>query len=98
MNNIRFACSALNLSSDSEEIPHTIKITPTNTTDRAGGIDMLQENKEELSTVKKVLVDSGYSGLPFAMKVQEIINASVEVVKLVQLHKFVVFKKNLNRL
>lgn len=48
----------------------------------------------ELSDVRKVLVDGGYTGEPFAQAVREILpQAEVEVVKRSELHTFKVLPK-----
>ena len=54
---------------------------------------MLSSAKENLSAVKKVLVDGGYTGEPFAEKVKAILGATVEVAKRSELHKFAVIPK-----
>jgi transposase len=43
--------------------------------------------------VQKVLVDGGYTGIPFASGVQRLLGASVEVVRRHELHTFVVLPK-----
>jgi transposase len=48
---------------------------------------------EVLSEVKAVLVDSAYTGEPFAQGVCRSINASVQVAKRNELHRFVVMPK-----
>jgi transposase len=55
---------------------------------------MLEAGGEELSGVKKVLVDGGYRGEVFASQVKEKIQgAEVEVVKKSELHSFKVIPK-----
>ena len=54
---------------------------------------MFEENKPTLVSVANVLVDGGYRGENFAMRIKGIINATVEVVKRNELHKFVVLPK-----
>ena len=49
--------------------------------------------KDNLSSVKNVLTDGGYTGENFAIAVYEILEASVEVAKRSELHKFVVLPK-----
>lgn len=78
---------------DTNGLPHAIAVTTANVTDRAGAIAMLKENKQNLTRVKNTLVDGGYSGEPFATEVKIIINATVEVVKRNELHKFKVIPK-----
>ncbi len=54
---------------------------------------MIQNEKENLSTVQKIIVDAGYTGEKFASAIKTIINANIEVVKRNELHSFVVLPK-----
>ncbi len=54
---------------------------------------MIQNEKENLSTVQKIIVDVGYTSEKFASAIKTIINANVEVVKRNELHSFVVLPK-----
>ena len=78
---------------DTNGLPHAISVTTANITDRNGAIGMTKRNKENLSEVKNVLVDGGYSGEKFEKEIKKIIHATVEVVKRNELHKFVVLPK-----
>lgn len=78
---------------DTQGLPHAIHITTANITDREGAIEMINDSKENLENVKNVLVDGGYSGENFSLKITEIIGATVEVAKRSELHKFVVIPK-----
>jgi len=78
---------------DTQGFPHAITITTANVSDRDGAVMMFEENKQDLIDVENVLVDGGYRGKPFAIRVKEIVNATVEVVKRNELHKFVVLPK-----
>jgi len=78
---------------DTQGLPHAIHITTANITDREGAIEMIGDAKENLENVKNVLVDGGYSGEQFSSKINEIIDATVEVAKRSELHKFVVIPK-----
>jgi transposase len=75
---------------DTQGLPHAIHITTANVTDREGAIEMIDDAKENLDNVKNVLVDGGYSGEKFSLEIKNIIDASVEVAKRTELHKFVV--------
>ena len=75
---------------DTQGLPHAIHITTANVTDREGAIEMIDDAKENLNNVKNVLVDGGYSGEKFSLEIKNIIDASVEVAKRSELHKFVV--------
>ncbi len=71
-------------------------VTTANVTDRTGALDMAEyyyDVTEDLSKVKKFLVDSGYSGEAFSDEMWAISEAEVEVVKRNELHKFVVLPK-----
>ena len=54
---------------------------------------MIENEKENLSKVQKILVDAGYTGEKFASKIKTIINANVEVIKGNELHTFVFLPK-----
>jgi transposase len=78
---------------DTQGLPHAIHITTANISDREGALLMFKAEKENLIDVENVLVDGGYTGEKFAKAVDEIIEATVEVVKRNELHKFVVLPK-----
>ena len=78
---------------DTQGLPHAVLVTTANVTDRDGALEMLGFNLENLSCVKKFIVDGGYSGDPFANAVTALCGAEVEVVKRDELHKFVVLPK-----
>ena len=61
-------------------------------TDQAGALVVFSEHQDNLSTVKKVLVDGGYTGL-FAATVRNRLGATVEVAKRNELHTFTVMPK-----
>lgn len=68
-------------------------MTTANVTDRDGAESMVLNEKENLSDVKNMLVDGGYSGENFASTIKNILGADVEVAKRNELHKFVVIPK-----
>ena len=78
---------------DTMGLPHAILITKADVTDRDGAIEMIWINLDDLSDVKKFLVDGGYSGENFAKAVKKLCGAEVEVVKRNELHKFVVLPR-----
>ena len=78
---------------DTNGLPHTITVTTANVTDRNGAIEMTKRQKGNLSEVEKMLVDGGYSGVPFAGAIKKLIGATVEVVKRNELHTFKVLPK-----
>ena len=78
---------------DTNGLPHAIAVTTANVTDRDGAIEMVRNNKKNLSRVKNSLVDGGYSGEPFAEAIKELLGVTVEVVKRSELHKFAVIPK-----
>ncbi len=54
---------------------------------------MVENAKENLSEVKNILVDAGYTGENFAIQIKATIGATVEVVKRSELHTFAVLPK-----
>ena len=78
---------------DTQGLPHAIHITTADVTDREGAIEMIGCHKNTFCRVKNVLVDGGYSGELFALRVKKISGSKVEVVKRNELHKFVVLPK-----
>ena len=66
---------------DTQGLPHAIAITTANVTDRDGAIQMAKDAKGNLSCVKNMMVDGGYTGEKFATAIKETIGAEVEVVK-----------------
>lgn len=75
---------------DTQGLPHAIHVTTANVTDRAGAIEMVTKQQADLTEVTNVMVDAGYTGEPFAGAIQEVIGATVEVVKRSELHTFAV--------
>lgn len=65
-------------------------MTTANKTDREGAVETAIRSKEALSEVKNLLVDGGYTGEKFATQIKDILDATVEVAKRSELHKFVV--------
>ena len=78
---------------DTEGLPHTIYITTTNVPDKVAGAAMIKKYKANLKKVKNVLVDGAYTGEPFANSIKQSINATVEIVKRSDLHKFTTIPK-----
>lgn len=78
---------------DTQGLPHAIAVTTANVTDRDGAVTMAKQSQENLSEVKNLLVDGGYSGEKFAAKIDHILHATVEVVKRNEMHTFVVLPK-----
>lgn len=74
-------------------LPHAMAVTTADVTDRAGAVMALSMNQANLSEVKNVLADSSYTGEPFAHAVENLLGATVEIVKRHELHKFVVLPK-----
>ena len=78
---------------DTQGLPQAIDVTTADVTDRAGALAMFDRSRATLNRVQKVLADGGYSGESFAAAVQNLLGASVEVVKRKELHTFVVLPK-----
>ena len=71
-------------------------VTTADVTDRNGAVDMVSyycDNTDNLSHVKKVLVDGGYTGQNFADEIKRLSGAEVEVVKRNELHTFAVIPR-----
>lgn len=75
---------------DTNGLPHAVSVTTANISDKAGAIAMINDKKDELGATKKLLVDGGYIGQPFAEAIKQAINATVEVAKRNELHTFAV--------
>jgi len=75
---------------DTQGLPHAIVVTTADVTDRDGALKMIALNLDTFSSIKKFLVDGGYSGENFANSVKGLCGAEVEVVKRNEPHKFVV--------
>ena len=78
---------------DTNGLPHMIHVTTANVTDRAGALEGFALHKGNLAKVRKVLVDGGYTGEPFAAATYETLGAAVEVAKRSELHRFAVIPK-----
>lgn len=77
-------------------LPHPIMVTTADVTDHNGAVEMVDYYNDvtnNLSLVKKVLVDGGYAGKNFANSVKSLIQAEVEVAKRNELHPFAVILK-----
>ncbi len=73
---------------DTQGLPHAIHITTANVHDKVAAAEMIKNNKSYLQNVQNILVDGAYTGEPFANSIKESINATVEIVKRSELHKF----------
>ncbi len=66
---------------DTQGLPHAIYVTTAEATDRSSAVRMVENAKENLSEVKNILVDAGYTGENFATQIKTTIGATVEVIK-----------------
>jgi len=78
---------------DTNGLPHMIHVTTADVTDRAGALEAFRLHKNGLGRVRNVLVDGGYTGEPFSNGVLETLDATVEIAKRSELHKFAVIPK-----
>lgn len=78
---------------DTQGLPHAIYITTAEATDRSSAVKMVENAKENLSEVKNILVDAGYTGENFAIQIKATIGSTVEVIKRSELYTFVVLPK-----
>lgn len=74
-------------------LPHALLVTTATVSDKADARQMIGRQQVSLRKTKKVLVDGGYDGQPFADAVAELIQAKVELVKRNELHTFKVLPK-----
>lgn len=58
---------------ETQGLPHAIHVTTADIADREGAIEMMSDAKENLVDVENVLVDGGYSGEKFSLKIKDII-------------------------
>lgn len=78
---------------DSNGLPHALHVTTANVSDKAGAITMITDKQADLVDTKKLLVDGGYIGEPFADAIRVALGAEVEVVKRSELHTFKVIPR-----
>lgn len=78
---------------DTHGLPHAIAVTTADVNDRNGALLMFLLNDDDLSEVRNILVDGGYTGERFEAMAFQMLGATVEVVKRNELHKFVVLPK-----
>jgi transposase len=78
---------------DTQGFPHAIAVTTAEVTDRKGALEAIDRCKPNLEQVKSVLVDSGYTGQPFADGVMERLKATVQVARRNELHTFAILPK-----
>ena len=78
---------------DTQGLPHAITVTTADVNDRSGALLMLLLNEENLSAVRRVIADGGYTGERFETLVWQILGATVEIAKRSELHKFAVIPK-----
>jgi transposase len=83
----------LPLAVDTGGLPHAMKVTTEDVTDRDGALEALQAYTPNLTGVVKVLCDGGYSGKKFADAVRKLMEAEVEVIKRNEQHKFAVLPR-----
>lgn len=81
------------VAADTRGLPHAPHVTTAHISGKAGAKEMIEAGAGRLRSVKKVLVDGGYAGRPFADFVREAIGAEVEVAKRNELHTFAVIPK-----
>ena len=75
---------------DTQGLPHAMAVTTAQVTDRAGALQAIDGYQANLTRVESVLVDSGYTGEPFARAVKERRGATVQIARRSELHTFAV--------
>jgi transposase len=83
----------LHLAVDTGGLPHAMKATTADATDRDGALGALRTYAPNLTRVVKVLCDGGYSGEKFADAVRKLMEAEVEVITRNEQHKFAVLPR-----
>lgn len=80
---------------DTQGLPHAIAVTTAEVTDRKGALQALERCQSNLTLVQSLLCDSGYTGVPFADGVREILGEqlTVQIAKRSELHTFKVMPK-----
>jgi len=78
---------------DTMGLLHGFLITKADTGDRDGAVEMVGLHLDDLSSVRKFMVDGGYSGEKFASAIKTLTGAEVEVVKRNEIGRFVVIPK-----
>ena len=76
----------LHIITDTMGLPHAISISCANKSDRKGAVKMVSSHLESLFSIKKFIVDGGYTGENFAKEIKELCHA--EVVKRKKAHEF----------
>lgn len=76
------------LAVDINGFPQAIHITRANITDRDGSIALVTLNLEQFKLVRTMMFDGGYSGVNFQLDVASNLNATVQVAKRNELHRF----------
>lgn len=71
----------LHIITDTMGLPHAISISCANISDRKGAVEMVSSHLESLFSIKKFIVDGGYTGENFTKEIKELCHAEVEVVK-----------------
>ena len=62
---------------DTNGLPHAICVTTANVSDRDGALEMFELHKDNLSDIKNILADGGYTGEKFSLATQEILDCTV---------------------
>jgi transposase len=78
---------------DTQGLPHAIAVTTAEVTDRNRALAAIDRCKPNLELVESLLADGGYTGQPFADRVMERLDATVQIVKRNELHTFAVLPK-----
>lgn len=78
---------------DTQGLPHALAVTTADVTDREGALITLLGARHNLTNVKNILADGGYTGEKFEKVVKILIGAKVEIAKRNELHTFKVIPK-----
>ena len=75
-------------------LPNGVSLIQTEyVTNRQGALLAFKRPTDNLQSVKRILVDGGYTGQPFADAVSKLLGAQVQIAKRSELHTFAVMPK-----
>lgn len=85
------------IAGDPQGLPHAVSVTTAEITDREGVLQALERCSSNLTHVRSLLCDSGYTGKPFAEGVRDILGdqVTVQIAKRSELHRVKVMPKRL---
>lgn len=87
----RFRGSRRHIAVYAQGLPHAIWwVTTAELTDRTSALALSDQHKYNLANLVNVLVDGGYTGVPFAKVVMDLLGAAAQVAKRSECHTLAV--------